>query len=168
MSDLSFLASAPVSAFEVWSDVIEHNIHSTPIPSAKYFTPSQIEKIQACLRFLVQCPSEKREGYLANELKCPDSSKVAKLIQAYYEFLTEKSPDHTLHDFDWTASLVLGSNQLSNLKEPICTFSFEFDSTDPLKNEPETRNVEFTLDEAQRFLEQLEAARQSQRSLLSK
>ncbi|EAY17385.1 hypothetical protein TVAG_319800 [Trichomonas vaginalis G3] len=151
MSELSFLKEIK-SPVEAWKSVL------TGSDLAEKLTDSQIEKIKLTTNYVYKQPAEKRSAILS-ELGCPNADGIADLLKSYEAFLKEKSTEHNLVDFDWSASLILGTSKISNLKEPIVTFSFQ------LKDGTQ-RHVEFTADEAEAFLKQLTAAQDATTALI--
>ena len=152
MSELSFLnkVSDPAAAFKAV-------LLCEKVPDQ--FSETEIEKIKCTAEFLLKTEAGKRESILS-ELGCSGAASVADLIGKYEEYVNS-SADHNLVDFDWSASIVLGTKNISNLKEPIATFRFKLtDGSNPA--------VEFTAEEADEFLKQLEAAKAAQSSLLPK
>ena len=166
MSDLSFLSGLSLTPLEIWNIVIENEVHKQSLSALdSVLSQAQIQKMIISLKFIVNKPENEREEIL-RELKCPDADKICQLIKASEQYIKNSKPIHQLNDFDWSASIVLGSNQISNLKEPICTFTFNFEDNQNGITSTKSCPVEFTLDEAEAFLVQLEAARSSQRALI--
>ena len=153
MSELSFLSNKPNSA-DLWEASVLGKEIEDPL------TPSQIEKIKITTDYLMKSDESKREAILT-ELGCQNSKGILMFIKKYETLLKSKKVSHNLVDFDWSASFVLGTNKISNLNVPIVTFSFILeDGTKKL--------VEFTEEEAEVFLKQLESAKKAQQDLLPK
>lgn len=151
MSELSFLKqiSSPTDA---WKSIL------TGSESTYNLTEAQIEKIKLATSFMLKQPAEKRASLLA-EVGCPESEKIAELLKSYEVFLKEKATEHNLVDFDWSASLILGTSKISNLKEPVVTFTFKL-------SDGSQHEVEFTADEAEAFLKQLTTAQDATTALI--
>lgn len=102
-----------------------------------------------------------------NELECPQAEDVAKCIKLYSDALKTNQPMHQLKDFDWSASIILGTSTISNIKETICTFKFDVNENEENGNiATKTHYLELTVEEAEELLEQLKAARAAQTSLI--
>lgn len=162
MSHLSFLSQAPNGPFMTWRAIIDSMVTGVS-KGLEGLTPQQIEKIQISTRYLLEHAESERAGILS-ELECPDTEEICKLLKAYQDYLTK--PTHQLKGFDWTVSVILGTNKVSNLKEPISTFRFDYEEIVNGKSVIKTRTIELTHDEAQAMCNDLEAARSAQTKLI--
>jgi len=161
MSGLSFLQEHEASIIDIWQEVIESFMIGSLLPKVSSLAESQIEKLRVVLDFISTQPKEQYSSILT-DLGCPKSGDVANLLASYHSLLKSKAPIHNLRDFDWSTSLVLGTNKVSNLKEPITSFSFEIENNGKIEN----KNLELTLEEAEQMLKQIEDARSAQRALM--
>ncbi|KAH0790363.1 COMM domain-containing protein 8-like [Histomonas meleagridis] len=164
MGALKFLSSCKKPAVELFREIITKMMtgDQSPVDS---LTPQQSEKLITTIKYLAGKTNEERTSILS-ELECPTPDQVAQLIQAYAPALETNQPIHQLVDFDWSASVILGTSNISNIKEPICTFKFDVEENVKGKTEINTHTIELTIEEAERLLEQIETARASQTSLL--
>lgn len=163
MSELSFLGSCGLPPAQVCEQLVEAISSGADIYNLPPLTQPQIHKLVVTLKFLANQPRADRSTILS-ELKCPESEKIATIVDSFEHVLKTKDAVHDLVDFDWSASLVLGTSTISNIKEPVCTF--RFDTTDGKKQI--SRNIELSVEEAEQLLSQLEAARKAQRELMNK
>lgn len=163
MSELSFLSSCGLSPAQICEQLVEVISSGGDIYNFAPLTQPQIHKLVVTLKFLANQPKADRSAILA-ELKCPEHQKIANIVDAFEPVLKTKDAVHELRDFDWSASLVLGTSTISNIKEPLCTF--RFDTTDG--KQQISRNIELSVEEAEQLLSQLEAARKAQRELMNK
>ncbi|OHT01608.1 hypothetical protein TRFO_07514 [Tritrichomonas foetus] len=164
---LQFISKSGVSAIDAFTQVAHAIIMGETNIRIGNLTPTQIEKIRATIRFVADQPEADRQSLL-DSVKCPDSDKVVAIVNSYSSVLKTSEPLHMLRDFDWSVSLVLGTSQVSNVKESVCNFRFDINENDQGKTVLRTHNIELTLAEAQQLLAQLESARTAQRDILTK
>ena len=164
MEGLKFLSVNKKSTIELFREIITRMLTEDPSPIDS-LTPQQNEKLITTIKYLAGKTNEERITILS-ELECSDTEQVAQLIQSYASALETNQPIHQLVDFDWSASVILGTSSISNIKEPICTFKFDVKETVKGKSEINSHTIELTVEEAEKLLEQIEAARSSQASLL--
>ena len=69
----------------------------------------------------------------------------------------------TLKDIGWNVKLVMSSDKLSNIKEPLMTLNLELETEDGIKS----HLLEMNLSELKMLIESLEAANKSVLQLLS-
>jgi hypothetical protein len=167
MSEFGFLQALGVAPEAVFKAIVESLVSGRFTYDVPPLTPAQVQKVVATARFLASQPAGARAGIL-NSLGCPNAGEVAAIFDVYGPLLVTWTAIHDLRDFDWSASLVLGTSTISNIKEPICTFRFDVNTTEAGKPAIVSRNIELTLEEAQLLLNQLEAARTAQRELLQR
>lgn len=163
--ELQFLTDS--NAVKVFSAVAHSIIAQDPNLSIDFLTPVQIEKVRTTIKFLADQPQEERQQILSS-VQCPDAENVTAVINAFAKALKSSEPNHQLRDFDWSVSLVLGTSQVSNVKEPLCTFKFDVNEVENGKTVVKSHNIELSLNEAQQLLAQLQAARNAQRDILQK
>jgi hypothetical protein len=167
MRQLGFLSEIGSSPASLFQEIIEALINGEFTYAHPLLVPTQVHLIAATIKFVAGLPEEERVEALSS-VGCPDAAAIAAQISAYAQYVLPNAPIHTLRDFDWSASLILGSSTISNSKEPLMTFRFDIDANESGKTVTKTRNIELTLEEAQQLLAQLEAARTAQRDLLQK
>jgi hypothetical protein len=167
MSGLSFLLSLPTSSVDIFRTILEGTSSGQFTFDIPGLTQSQVHKIITTSKFVASQPPEERIALLEG-VGCPNPNAIAQLIETYSPLLVPKTAFHDLRDFDWSTSVVLGTSTISNIKEPIATFRFDFNGNDGGKGKVKSRTIELTKEEAQQLLDQLEAARTAQRELLQK
>jgi hypothetical protein len=167
MSELGFLQAVGAAPQAVFKTIVESLVSGQFTYDVPPLTPAQVEKVVATSKFLASQRAEARAEIL-NSLGCSNAREVAAIFNVYGPLLVTKTAIHDLRDFDWSASLVLGTSTISNIKEPICTFRFDVNANEAGRSTVVSRNIELTLEEAQLLLTQLEAARTAQRDLLQK
>lgn len=163
--ELQFLTNS--NAVSAFSAVAHSIITREPYLEIDSLTQVQIEKIRTSILFVSNQPESERQGIL-EAVKCPDAANVVQIINAFSKVLRTSEPNHQLRDFDWSISLVLGSSQVSNIKEPLCTFKFDVDELENGKPVIKSHNIELSLSEAQNILQQIQSARMAQREILFK
>jgi hypothetical protein len=167
MAELAFLGDLGKPAPAIVQSIIESLIGGQFTYTDPLLTPSQLRQLVVTIKTVAGLEENERPEVLSS-LGCPDAADVAALINVFAEYLLPNTPIHTLRDFDWSASVVLGTGTVSNLKEPILTIRFDTDTNENGKTVAKSRNIEFTLEEAQQLLKQLDAARSAQRDVLQK
>jgi hypothetical protein len=167
MSGLSFLRAAAAPPAEVFRSVLEAISSGQFTFSVAGLTQAQVQKIVTTAKFVASQPAGERVALLEG-VRCPSASAVAAVIETYSAALIPNTAIHDLRDFDWSASVVLGTSTISNIKEPIATFRFDLNATDGGRPAVNSRTIELTEEEARVLLSQLEAARTVQRELLQK
>jgi hypothetical protein len=167
MTQLAFLSEVGSSPAALFQEIIEKLINGEFTYAHPLLVPTQVHVIAATIKFVAALPEGERVEALSG-VGCPNAGEIAAAINAYAPYVLPNAPIHTLRDFDWSASLVLGSSTISNSKDPLMTFRFDIDANEGGKTVTRTRNIELTLEEAQQLLAQLEAARNAQRDLLQK
>ena len=162
---LSFLSACSTSVISIFKNVIS-DIITNSSSLIDTLTPSQIEKIKITIKYLAN-HSELDASAALSELECPEPEKAAELIKVYSQALKTNQPFHQLKDFDWSASIILGTSEISNIKETICTFKFDVNENEGNgKITTKSHYLELTIEEAEELLEQLKAARATQTSLI--
>jgi hypothetical protein len=164
MTGLSFLATIPAQPATVFKTIIESLVSGQFTYNVPPLTPPQVHKIVQTAKFLAAQPPGERPALLEG-IGCPRAGAVAAVIDTYAAFLVPKSAIHDLRDFDWSASVVLGTSTISNIKEPVATFRFDVGAGSAAVT---SRTIELTAEEAQQLLAQLDAARNAQKELLLK
>lgn len=152
MSDLSFLKGRNVNVGFVFEKVIFSMINNEDI-EIDGLKQHEIEKIRLVIKFLIK---QKSESYLSmlNELNCKEPEVVERLIKKYEKYLDVPGIGNNLIDFDWSTSVILSTNNFSNLKQPISTFKFDISTDEGEK----TKYVELTIEEAEGLLDTLKNA----------
>jgi hypothetical protein len=167
MSGLSFLRAAAAPPAEIFKSVIEAISSGQFTFDVAGLTQPQVQKIVTAAKFLASQPAGERVALLEG-VGCPSASAVAAIIETYAPVLIPNTAIHDLRDFDWSASVVLGTSTISNIKEPIATFRFDLNATEGGRPVVKSRTIELTEEEARALLNQIEAARTAQRELLQK
>jgi hypothetical protein len=167
MSGLAFLAELPAQPADVFKTIIQALVSGQFTYNVPPLTQAQVQKIVHTAKFLAAQPPGERAALLEG-VGCPRAGAVAAVLDAYAPFLVPKSAIHDLRDFDWSASVVLGTSTISNIKEPVATFRFDISGGAGGLPGATSRTIELTAEEAQQLLAQLDAARSAQKELLVK
>ena len=165
MSALSFLIDYKNIQLNIWKEIIQSLYIGDNINNLYNLTSSQIEKMKITLNYLSTQDQNNYEKILL-ELSCPDYKIVSDFLKKYNLLIKNQTPIHNLIDFDWSTSLILGTKEISNLKEPITTFSFQIENIKNGLPIIENKFIELNIEEAENLLKKIEDSRNPQKDLI--